>query len=597
MPTYKFEEKDRVLFFKNDMSDHAEIDTLAIGKITSLRDNQSTPYCYTIKILANVVTEEESGLITRTDVPNVYNFNEHQLGFVDSTLYSEDYKFHEDYYREHQMVKVSHESFVGGISETDVGIITKIKRREHTTTVWIRTAVGQNALDLDNLLVKEELEPLLLKDLDKYDVNLLRHDLKSISKNLSTYESGGHNKCSVCSEWVWEHNDHRVAGHGVMCQDCWHLSTITCYGCENVFKIRNINHHYHQNNDYCGSCYDRKVFKCSDCCNTFEDTKPFIYDDCRYCEKCYEGRAYGIMSHPPRMLSRSSISKLLLPPDKFYNRNKSKTAVAIEIEAINDEYEDIDEAVYQIPRGWNNAYDGSISSSMGREFIMLPEVGDAALNQVKTFCSWLTRKGWYTDSSCGIHVHTDAFYLGVNELKGILLTARALEPLIYNMLPKSRSESRYSKPMETIDSQVILDVKSVSDLCQLWYEAMNGTHASSEKYNDSRYRGFNLHSRFLHGTIEYRYHHGTISDYYINNWILFCLAISDFGTTLLSKDKKAVNLFVEAGDGSVDKYPDLLEAMGISNLIPYIEEMVDRSSSAPNEINGEVANWRSAQSM
>ena len=106
MPTYKFEEKDRVLFFKNDMSDHMEIDTLAIGKITSIRDNQSTPYCYTIKILANVVTEEESGLITRTDVPNVYNFNEHQLGFVDSTLYSEDYKFQEDYYREHQMVKV-----------------------------------------------------------------------------------------------------------------------------------------------------------------------------------------------------------------------------------------------------------------------------------------------------------------------------------------------------------------------------------------------------------------------------------------------------------------------------------------------------------
>ena len=148
--------------------------------------------------------------------------------------------------------------------------------------------------------------------------------------------------------------------------------------------------------------------------------------------------------------------------------------------------------------------------------------------------------------------------------------------------------------MENIDSQVILDVKSTSDLCQLWYEVMNGTHASSEKYNDSRYRGFNLHSRFLHGTIEYRYHHGTLSDYYINNWIMFCLAISDFGTTLLSKDKKTVNLFV---DGSKNKYTVLLEAMGISNLIPYIEEMIARKviGSAPqsNEINGEVENWSS----
>jgi hypothetical protein len=227
---------------------------------------------------------------------------------------------------------------------------------------------------------------------------------------------------------------------------------------------------------------------------------------------------------------------------------------------------------------------------MGREFVMLPEVGDTALNKVKKFCDWLKDYGWHTNSSCGIHVHTDAYYLGVNELKGILLTVRALEPLIYSMLPKSRSESRYSKPMDYIDSQVILDVKSISDLCQLWYETMNDTHASSEKYNDSRYRGFNLHSRFLHGTIEYRYHHGTVNPYYINNWILFCLAISDFGTTLLSKSKKTVNLFV---DSSANKYTVLLEAMGISNLIPYVEEMIDRSAYPSNQINSEDANWSS----
>jgi hypothetical protein len=590
MPTYKFEEKDRVFFFKNDMSDHMEIDTLAIGKITSLRDNQSTPYCYNIKILANIVTEEEGGLITRNEVPTVYSFNEHQLGFLDSTLYSEDYKFHEDYYRVHQMVKVLDESLMSDISETDVGIITKIKRREHTTTIWIRTASGQNALDLDNLLVKEELEPLLLKDLDKYNVDCLRHDLKSISKNLYTYEDGGHNKCSVCSEWVWEQDDHRVTGHGVMCQDCWHLATITCYGCENVFKIRNINHHYYKDNDYCGSCYDNKVFRCVDCSLTFQDLTPFLYDDNRYCKGCYETRAYNLMSSPSRMLPRSRISKLLLPADKSYNRNKSKTAVAIEIEAVNNDYSDMDEAVGEIPHGWNDIYDGSITSSMGREFVMLPEVGDTALNKVKKFCDWLKDYGWHTNSSCGIHVHTDAYYLGVNELKGILLTVRALEPLIYSMLPKSRSESRYSKPMDYIDSQVILDVKSISDLCQLWYETMNDTHASSEKYNDSRYRGFNLHSRFLHGTIEYRYHHGTVNPYYINNWILFCLAISDFGTTLLSKSKKTVNLFV---DSSANKYTVLLEAMGISNLIPYVEEMIDRSAYPSNQINSEDANWSS----
>lgn len=170
------------------------------------------------------------------------------------------------------------------------------------------------------------------------------------------------------------------------------------------------------------------------------------------------------------------------------------------------------------------------------------------------------------------------------------------------MLPRSRSESRYSKPMDKIDSKIIVDIKTISELCQLWYEVMNGTHASCEKYNDSRYRGFNLHSRFLHGTIEYRYHHGTISHYYINNWIMLCLAISDFGATLFSKSNKTIDLFadVDVNDIRVLKdynYTVLLETMGASNLIPYIEEMISRSASTPNETNDESPNWRSAQSM
>ena len=598
MPTYRFEEKDRVFFFKNDMSDYIEIDTLAIGRVVALEDNLDTPYCYTTRFLVNKITEEEDGLITRTDVPRGFDFNEHQLGFIDSTVYSEDYKFKEDYYRQRQMVKVTHSSFTGEISETDIGVITKKKEG----VVWIRTAAGQNSLGLDGLIAAEEIQPLLLKDLDDYHTDRVRYDLKMIGKSLNTFESGGYTLCSVCNDWVWEGSDFRIAGHGIMCDDCYHSFEIECCGCNKTFRIRLINHHYHQNNDYCGSCYDSKVFKCSGCSVLFEEMTPLIYDESRYCKLCYEKRAYIFMSQPPRMLSRTNISKLLLPPDKLYNRNKSKTAVAIEIEAINEEYEDIDDAVYQMPRGWNDTYDGSISSDMSREFIMQPEVGDAALNRVKTFCNWLDSEGWYTDSSCGIHVHTDAFYLGVNELKGILLTARALEPLIYNMLPRSRSESRYSKPMDKIDSKIIVDIKTISELCQLWYEVMNGTHASCEKYNDSRYRGFNLHSRFLHGTIEYRYHHGTISHYYIKNWIMLCLAISDFGATLFSKSNKTINLFadVDVNDIRVLKdynYTVLLETMGVSNLIPYIEEMISRSTSPPDETIDESPTWRSAQSM
>ena len=603
MPTYKFEKGDKVFFFKNELSDFAEINTTSVGRIVALQDNLDSPYCYRTQFAVNRITEEEDGRITETNVSVSHNFNEHQLGFIDSTLYSEDFKFERNYYREYQMVRVSNDALLTDSNETNVGLITKISRNGQAgNQVWIRTAAGQKALDLDKMIEHNEILPFLFKDHFDAHESCLKSDLMKISYRLHTHESGSNDLCVVCNEWTWEDNYSVVPGHGVMCERCWENYSIECSGCENIYALRNINHHWHEGNDYCQSCYDMKIFKCTNCRENFEDIPPFMYDNHRYCEKCYGARAIDLMSSPPRMLSRSSISRLKLPPEKNYIRNKSKTAVAIEIEAITNGYDDMEEAVYRLPNGWNDTYDGSISNGMGREFIMSPEVGDAALNKVKKFCRWLNKEEWYVDKSCGIHVHTDAFYSGVSELKGILITARALEPLIYNMLPDSRMESRYSKPMESIDSSIILEIESTSDLCQLWYEIMNNTHASADKYNDSRYRGFNLHSRFLHGTIEYRYHHGTVNDYYINNWILFCLAISDFGATLFSNDKSTVDLFtnVNVNDIRVLKdydYLSLLEAMGISNLIPYIEEMIDRSASTPNEINGEAANWSSAQSM
>ena len=127
-----------------------------------------------------------------------------------------------------------------------------------------------------------------------------------------------------------------------------------------------------------------------------------------------------------------------------------------------------------------------------------------------------------------------------------------------------------------IDSNIILGVKNARDFCDLWYETMNYTKATTEKYNESRYRGLNLHSRFFHGTIEYRYHHGTISDYYINNWVLFCLAISDYGKNFLNLEKKSVfNLFINKESKD---FSDYLTAMGVSNLIPYVKEMIERRS-------------------
>jgi len=139
-------------------------------------------------------------------------------------------------------------------------------------------------------------------------------------------------------------------------------------------------------------------------------------------------------------------------------------------------------------------------------------------------------------------------------------------------LPGNRATNRYSRPMsEDATTEEIMNVKTIGDFCQLWYSKMNGTAPTSEKYNESRYRGLNLHSRILHGTIEYRYHHGTLNSDNIRDWMLLCLAMSDFGSKLMTISNKYSKLFIN--QESKD-FTDYLSAMKAENLIPYVESML-----------------------
>ena len=178
MPTYKFEKGDKVFFFKNELSDFAEINTTSVGRIVALQDNLDSPYCYRTQFVVNRITEEEDGRITETNVPVEYNFNEHQLGFIDSTLYSEDFKFERNYYREYQMVRVSNDALLTDSNETNVGLITKISRNGQAgNQVWIRTAAGQKALDLDKMIEHNEILPFLFKDHFDAHESCLKGDL------------------------------------------------------------------------------------------------------------------------------------------------------------------------------------------------------------------------------------------------------------------------------------------------------------------------------------------------------------------------------------------------------------------------------------
>ena len=121
--------------------------------------------------------------------------------------------------------------------------------------------------------------------------------------------------------------------------------------------------------------------------------------------------------------------------------------------------------------------------------------------------------------------------------------------------------------MADVSAEDIENVNGIVEMSKLWYEKMGSVSPSNSKYNNSRYRGFNLHARFLLGTLEYRYHEGSVNYERIYNWTKFCLGLTDFGKTLMDKDKKLIGAFKDDLDRGLDWY---LAVMNMSYLEKYL---------------------------
>ena len=90
-----------------------------------------------------------------------------------------------------------------------------------------------------------------------------------------------------------------------------------------------------------------------------------------------------------------------------------------------------------------------------------------------------------------------------------------------------------------------------------------------EKYNEGRYIGTNLHARFFLGTIEFRYHEGTIYSEPIKNWIRFLNRIMKTSTTLVNNNT-LYNKIISNKIQPIDVIRDMAGNWGVE----YIENRI-----------------------
>ena len=324
--------------------------------------------------------------------------------------------------------------------------------------------------------------------------------------------------CIGCDYSSKEPTDFREISGDTICEECVDREYVRCHESGDLIHrddarfVDGINDYVHEDYyyDYYGQCGDCDYTTHSDYLVWSEGA------ECYYCEDCYRGEAVDL-SDPPS-------GGIALVDSETYKRNKRKRFVGVECEV--EGLENFEMGRVDGLKGWRATGDGSLNNG-GVEFISTPMNGDRLYEGIESLSRYLRMSSAEVNQACGLHVHVNAMDLYHQELKGVLYVARKLEPLLYAMQPESRRGSTWCREMR-ISKREMDNIDSDDSFINMWYDG----NVSTDKYHDSRYHGLNLHARVYLGTVEFRYHTGTINARKMKCWAEICTAIVDTGAYL-----------------------------------------------------------------
>ena len=400
-------------------------------------------------------------------------------------------------------------------------------------------------------------------------------DLCRESKGLKIYRDSNYMLASTNIRKITEiHSNIKI-----ICNICVSYISILCRKCDNVFytdiskiyTLENIDIEYMH--DMLRDLYEETIS---------EDFG--VYDGDCYCLECFETVVKAIATHPPNRMN----SELYRISETFDVCN-IKRFVGIESEAI---YHDVpgDECDYEeyidVPTGWQAVYDGSLSEGGVELKTTRPIQGDIIQSRVKGLVQSYEYEDAFIDNSCGLHIHFNAIDLNVQDMKNMIYIIKGIENTIIDSMIKNRKNNRYCRTLSRLKYIDLDRVKNLSDLCKLWYNNLtySDERMTMSHYNNSRYHGFNLHSRFYMGTIEFRYHEGTMRYEDIMDWIYFCRNIIN-SARIMSNDKlsrqgtkyrnKLIETFVK--DKGIKTTPlERIHLIGGKDSAQYIERRINK---------------------
>jgi hypothetical protein len=390
--------------------------------------------------------------------------------------------------------------------------------------------------------------------------------------------------------------DYSINSRGRMvCDKCFDENYIYCESCENI-----THREYMQSNQegevYCDDCYYDRYCHCDNCGEEMlqEDGIWNDYDEVYHCSTCsrhssqdatdnwevidsvevlsyalnQESQYQSYMSEPQ---GKVSFKKFKEKPS--FEENTSRRFMGLEIEVHNyaDTYAEMERVLCRslqkrvseedLPKhlqefverngsltardlGFKIVSDGSISGIdddeiTSGEIVLDPRQGSYLLDDSRIVTDSLKQNfDSFVTSRTGLHLHIDSRDFDWYHRAVLSLFTKMFEPHLYSWLAPSRIKGTYSRPM----SQSLGSFKTIKDretFLEFWYD--NYSYDRDRHAGGKRYHSLNMHPSFCSnktGSIELRYHQGTLNANKIKHWAILWGCIFDkckeLGDTLYS---------------------------------------------------------------
>ena len=345
-------------------------------------------------------------------------------------------------------------------------------------------------------------------------------------------------ECACCSEEFDNSNEMTMTHDGDICESCIDEHYYACANCSEYDHIDN-SYSGPDSNYYCEDCRCDLFTWCCHCDETmwYDDSYETPNGD-MCCSDCYDEYECNATTHMEEAPTDVRVSYIKSEKFKYLKVNRLvgiEAELRIPEDTARDEQGDM-LILREVPMGWRAVHDGSINGE-GRELISSPTNGDLLRQRVYDLYKFTSRHGLFVDKSCGLHLHFDATDTDWNDLRWISIVAQNVEQNIFSMLPPSRENSNWCREVP-MSFHHMFNCSSGEEFIEDYYSNCNSS-ISREKYNDARYQGTNLHARFYLGTVEFRYHSGTLNPTKILMWIELCNAIIETGLYLARYDRKS----------------------------------------------------------